>query len=209
MRHVSRDRQDVSGRPVIGPARVVAGVVFIVQQVPLQTTRVQQAARGVRSTARPREHRGHVHEVGPEGMDLPEEDRTVVTTIETRLSARRAPGAAWEVAAEISGEKRGPEPVEGRMVERTVQLTTLARDQGASNPEVDQLVDLEFSDRVEQPNVGVAAKMRAAPPDVAVKTFRVERKLDVLVDLPIDVNTRIVDLEIVTVMAPTRRPRWR
>ncbi len=202
VRHVPGDRQNVSGRPVIGPARVVAGVDFIVQQVPLQPARVHQAAGGVRAPACPREDRRDVHEVRAEGMDLAEEHRAIGPTIEPRLAPCRAIGPIGEVAAEVLRKEGSPEAVEGGMVVRPVQLPTLARHQGASNPEIEHLVELKLPDRIQQADVGVAAKMIGAPPNVAVETFGVEGEPDILVDLPVDVDPGIVHFEVIAVMAP-------
>ena len=81
-----------------------------------------------------------------ERMDFAVEDRAVGTASKARVAcgAIRPPG--WP---EVFREERSSEPIVGRMTERTVQLTTLIRDQGFSDPEVDLLVELESPDRIE------------------------------------------------------------
>ena len=75
-------------------------------------------------------------------MDFSEEDRAIVTTIET--------SPTWSnVPTEVSGIERCPKAIEDRVVERAIQFAPLCRHQRAPDPEVHCLSKLELPDRIE------------------------------------------------------------
>src|SRR6185437_2017750 len=138
--------------------------------------------------------------MGAEGVNLAPEGRRIVTTIET--GSTTAPSV--KIAAEVGREKRRPETIEGRMVEGTVQLTALAREQHAPDPDIDHLIELKLADCIEQADRGVSSKtsptanlLRAD--NITVEAIRIELELAILVDLPVDVDTSIVDGELIAV----------
>src|SRR6185437_8541791 len=137
--------------------------------------------------------------MGAEGVHFTPEAYSIVTTIETGSTVRSV-----KIGAEVSREQRRPEAIEGGMIEGTVQLAALAREQQTSGPDIDHFIKLKLADRIEQADRGVSSKtsptantLRAD--NIAVEAVRVELKLHVFVDLPVDVDTSVVDGELIAV----------
>src|SRR5437773_8939657 len=131
-------------------------------------------------------------------MDFPEEGRAVVTAIET--SPTITPVSA-ETPAEVGLIKRCSKAIKDRVVERTIQFATLCRHQHAPEPYVHQLINLELPDRIQQADIGITPETcTCTSADVTVKTFGVELETDVLMDLPVDINTSVVDPKAVAVL---------
>src|SRR5215475_12679921 len=136
-------------------------------------------------------------------VDLTPEDRTVVTAIDTSPASAEFPG-------EVCGLERRPILIEGRGVERTIQLAARIWDQQTPNPDVHVLIKLELPDRIEQtdvilsPGVGCLTKRIAAT--VTIKAFGVELELDDLRDSAVDIDTSIGDPEAVVVTPTIRGP---
>src|SRR5690348_5456953 len=131
--------------------------------------------------------------MGAEGVNLAPEGCGIVTTIETG-SATGGVGTV-KIGAEVGGEERCPETIEGGMIEGTVQLASLAREQHTSDPDIDHLVELKLADRIEQADRGIASKILTTTGKrtrtsvhITIEAVRVELKLHILVDLAVDVD---------------------
>ena len=77
---------------------------------------------------------------------------------------------------------------------RTAQFAPFGRHQHAATPDVEITVELEFSNRIEY--VVRHLRIIAGMGVIAEKTFRIDFELEVLMYLPIQVETSIIDAEI-------------
>src|SRR6266850_4939656 len=142
------------------------------------------------------EHRPDVLQMSKPWIDSPEEDHAIVTAKHTSPSCTNVP-------AVVVGEERSPKAIEGRVVERAVQFASLCRHQGAPEPDVRVLIILDLPDRIDQADITITRKSCTCA-NRTVKTFGVEGELDVLMDLSVDIDTSIVDIEVVGVSITVR-----
>ena len=72
-------------------------------------------------------------------------------------------------------------------------------------------MELKLSDRIEQADRRVvteeitSSSIAIAATNVAIEAIRIELEPNILVDLAVDINTSIVDLELVAILSAVRR----
>jgi hypothetical protein len=143
------------------------------------------------------EHRPDVLQMSKPWIDSPEEDHAIVTA--------KQPSPTWaNVPAVVVGKERRPKAIEGRVVEGAIQFASLCRHQGAPKPDVHELIILDLPDRIDQADITITRELSTTTANRTVKTFGVEGELDVLMDLSVDIDTSVVDSEVVAVCITVR-----
>src|SRR5688572_7041663 len=188
------ERQDVPAGPVVRAARVVAGVLLDAQEVVGDAGADQRVVVLVRAEVRRRlqtlEDAEHVLEGAVRSGGTPD-----VHAVVARVDAGTA---GPEVDAEVRRVEGRLIRVIGARVERSVQLLPFGRHEQTAAPDVEVRAELDLRDAVEQVELG----------EVAVLTedaIGVELEFEILMNLTVDVDTSVVDVEILRPIVAARR----